>query len=241
MADEMIMKEILYYIYEMEMPEECRKIIQEAAEKAHMTTDQLFCGWLKYLVENPEETKKVKADWDALSVEERAKYEQIKLVRIYPVHEGESDEAARAIAVYKERYGKQIPLPEISQTDFIEHLDDDNFFLAYGNPVVVKALIEVIIDDTEYEISCIMDYLKDLKPVIKRLEEVEKYDKKRLSSNSEKKINYYLEGMNYLLTGQETVDNYLEILNSYRDIVKSKNEHIKKLFDEIKTIKKLKI
>ena len=40
MADEMIMKEILYYIYEMEMPEECRKIIQEAAEKAHMTTDQ---------------------------------------------------------------------------------------------------------------------------------------------------------------------------------------------------------
>ena len=86
-----------------------------------------------------------------------------------------------------------------------------------------------------------MDYLKDLKPVIKRLEEVEKYDKKRLSSNSEKKINYYLEGMNYLLTGQETVDNYLEILNSYRDIVKSKNEHIKKLFDEIKTIKKLKI
>lgn len=139
MADEMIMKEILYYIYEMEMPEECRKIIQEAAEKAHMTTDQLFCGWLKYLVENPEETKKVKADWDALIVEERAKYEQIKLVRIYPVHEGESDEAARAIAVYKERYGKQIPLPEISQTDFIEHLDDDNFFLAYGNPVVVKA------------------------------------------------------------------------------------------------------
>ena len=110
-----------------------------------------------------------------------------------------------------------------------------------NNPVVVKALIKVIIDDTEYEISCIMDYLKDLKPVIKRLEEVEKYDKKRLSSNSEKKINYYLEGMNYLLTGQETVDNYLEILNSYRDIVKSKNEHIKKLFDEIKTIKKLKI
>ena len=33
MADEMIMKEILYYIYEMEMPEECRKIIQEAAER----------------------------------------------------------------------------------------------------------------------------------------------------------------------------------------------------------------
>ena len=29
------------------------------------------------------------------------------------------------------------------------------------NPKVVKALIKVIIDDTEYEISCIMDYLKN--------------------------------------------------------------------------------
>lgn len=110
-----------------------------------------------------------------------------------------------------------------------------------NNPIVVKALIKVIIDDTEYEISCIMDYLKDLKSEIKRLEEVGKYDKKRLSSNSEDKKNYYLEGMKYLLTGQETVDNYLEILNSYRNIVETKAEHIDKLFEEIKTIKKLKV
>ena len=110
-----------------------------------------------------------------------------------------------------------------------------------NNPIIVKALIKVIIDDTEYEISCIMDYLKDLKPVIERLEQVEKYDKKRLSANSEKKKNYYLEGMQYLLIGQETVDNYTEILNSYRDIVRTKKEHINNLFDEIKTIKKLKV
>lgn len=113
--------------------------------------------------------------------------------------------------------------------------------LGKNNPIIVKALIKVIIDDTEYEISCIMDYLKDLKTEIKRLEEVEKYDKKRLSSKSEGKQNYYLEGMKYLLTGHETVDNYLEILNSYRDIVNTKNEQIKKLFEEIKTIKKLKV
>ena len=109
------------------------------------------------------------------------------------------------------------------------------------NPIVLKALLKVIIDDTEYEISCIMDYLKDLKSEIKRLEEIEKYDKKRLSSDNEKKKNYYLEGMKYLLIGQETIDNYLEILNSYRDIVRTKNEHIDKLFEEIKAIKKLKI
>ena len=109
------------------------------------------------------------------------------------------------------------------------------------NPIIVKALLKVIIDDTEYEISCIMDYLKDLKSEIKRLEEIEKYDKKRLSAKSEDKRNYYLEGMKYLLVGQETIDNYTEILDSYRNIVKSKNEHINKLFEEIKAIKKIKI
>lgn len=110
-----------------------------------------------------------------------------------------------------------------------------------NNPIIVKALIKVVIDDTEYEISCVMDYLKELKPEIQRLEEVEKYDKKRLSSKSDSKQNYYLEGMKCLLVGEETVDNYSDILNSYRNIVKTKNEHIKKLFEEIKVIKKLKV
>ncbi len=109
------------------------------------------------------------------------------------------------------------------------------------NPVIVKALIKVVIDDTEYEISCVMDYLKDLKPEIKRLEEIEKYDKKRLASKSQSKQNYYLDGMKYLLIGEETVDNYKEILTSYRNIIQNKNEHIKKLFEEIKVIKKLKV
>ena len=132
------MKEILYYIYEMEMPEEYRKRLLEVAEKEHMTTDQLLCGWLKYLVDHSEEAAKVKADWDALSAEERTEYEQIKLVRVYPVHESESEEIARAVVVYEEQYGKQIPLPEIVQAEFCEHIGEDDFFLTYGNPVVLK-------------------------------------------------------------------------------------------------------
>ncbi len=110
-----------------------------------------------------------------------------------------------------------------------------------NNPVIVRALIKVVLDDTEYEISCVMDYLKDLKKEIKRLSEVEKYDKKRLSSKSEHKQNYYLEGMKCLLIGQETVDNYSEVLNSYRNIYKTKTEHIAQLSKEIKIIKKLKV
>ena len=110
-----------------------------------------------------------------------------------------------------------------------------------NNPIIVKALIKVVIDDTEYEISCIMDYLKELKTEIARLEQIEKYDKKRQAAKKEDKKNYYLEGMKYLLIGQETVDNYSEILNSYRNIVETKNTHIKQLFEEIKIMKKLKI
>ena len=110
-----------------------------------------------------------------------------------------------------------------------------------NNPIIVKALIKVVLDDTEYEISCIMDYLKDLKKEIKRLEEIEKYDKKRLSSKSDQKQNYYLDGMKMLLVGQETVDNYAEVLNSYRNIYKNRTEHVDKLFNEIKVIKKLKV
>ena len=109
------------------------------------------------------------------------------------------------------------------------------------NPAIVKALIKVIIDDTEYEISCIMDYLKDLKVEIKRLAKIEKYNKKRLSTKDKKKQNYYLEGMKCLLIGQETIENYDEVLTSYRNIVNEKTALIDKLFKEIKVFKKLKV
>lgn len=109
------------------------------------------------------------------------------------------------------------------------------------NPIIVKALIKVLIDDTEYEISCIMDYLKDLNVDIKRLSLIEKYDKKRCNSSNSKKQNYYLEGMKALLMNYETVDNYFEVLNSYRKIVEEKSALVDKLFNEIKVFKKLKV
>ena len=34
--------------------------------------------------------------------------------------------------------GKLLPLMEISQSEFCEHIEDDDFFLAYGNPVVIR-------------------------------------------------------------------------------------------------------
>lgn len=114
---------------------------------------------------------------------------------------------------------------------------------SYGktNPIIVKALLKVIIDDTEYEISCIFDYIKNLKKDIKRLEQIDKYAIKMNSAKNDKTKNYYLEGIKLLLIDKETVENYSDILNSYRNIVKSKTEHIDNLFNEIKIIKKLRV
>lgn len=112
--------------------------------------------------------------------------------------------------------------------------------LGKTNPLIVKALIKVVIDDTEYEISCTMNYLEDLKKELKRLKQVQKYDIKRLSAKSNSKYNYYEEGMKQLLKDQETIDNYMEFLNNYNNILTEKSMHIDKLFDEIKTMRKLK-
>lgn len=109
------------------------------------------------------------------------------------------------------------------------------------NPIIVKALIKVVIDDTEYEISCIMDYLKDLKNDLKRLNEIKKYDEKRLAATTEKKQNYFLEGMKCLLIAPETIDNYKEVLASYNNIIEANEQKIDRLFEEVKTMKKLKV
>ena len=112
--------------------------------------------------------------------------------------------------------------------------------LGKNNPLIVKALMKVVIDDIEYEISCTMDYLKDLKKDIKRLEQIDKYAKKMNSAKDDKTKNYYLEGMKVLMTGRETVENYSEILESYKNILNTKISQIDNLFAEIKAIKKLK-
>ena len=112
--------------------------------------------------------------------------------------------------------------------------------LGKNNPLIVKALMKVVIDDIEYEISCTMNYLKDLKKDIKRLEQIDKYAKKMNSAKDDNTKNYYLEGMKVLMTGRETVENYSEILESYKNILNTKISQIDNLFAEIKAIKKLK-
>ena len=116
----------------------------------------------------------------------------------------------------------------------------ENSKLGKNNPIIVKALISVVIEDIEYEISCSMDYLKSLEDIIKRLRNVKKYEEKMLKAKSDKKKQYFLEGMKMYLDTNETVENYAKILEDYETAYDNKKKHVDHLYDEIKVIKKLK-
>ena len=113
----------------------------------------------------------------------------------------------------------------------------------YGknNPIIVRTLFKVVIDDIEYEIYCTLNYLKDLKDEIKRFKEIENYKLKMEKAKTEKKKNYYLEGIKMLLKGQETVDNYQHLYDEYINAYKTRKAIIDNLYHEIKVIKTLKV
>lgn len=106
---------------------------------------------------------------------------------------------------------------------------------------VLRVLFKVVIDDTLYEISCVMGYLDYLKEQIKRLELIDSYRQKMDKSNKEKTKNYYLEGIKLLLQQGETLENYEQVLNEYRHALEVREQRIKDLYNEIKIIKKLKV
>jgi hypothetical protein len=170
-------------------------------------------------------------------------FDAIASKRQYKSHVGITDTVKIIIEDSKPPKSSDIVKHIVSETK-AEHNPSGNVkipTLGKNNPLIVKALIKVIIDDTEYEISCIMDYLKDLKKDIKRLEQIDKYAEKMHKAKDEKTKNYYLGGMKCLLIDRETVDNYSEILASYKNILNEREAHIQELFNEIKIIKKLKV
>lgn len=109
------------------------------------------------------------------------------------------------------------------------------------NPQILKCLFKVVIDDTEYEISQIFDYLDYLQEEIKRLKQVDKYHEKMIAQKKESKQKYYEEGMKILLKPGETLENYKNVLNEYKIAYQNKKQSIDDLFAEVKNIKKLRV
>ena len=110
-----------------------------------------------------------------------------------------------------------------------------------NNPLIVKKLFKVVIEDVEYEIYCTQTYVNELQGELKRFEQIEKYREKMENAKKEKDKNYYYEGMKMLLKGNETVDNYLPIYEEYKDAYEKRKAIIDNLYKEIKIIKKLKV
>lgn len=117
----------------------------------------------------------------------------------------------------------------------------ENAKLGKNNPIIVRTLFKVVIDDIEYEISCTLNHLDDLQQNIKRLKQMLKYKEKMDNAKKEKDKNYYLEGIKILLQPGETLENFEQIYEEYLSAYNSRKAIIDNLYDEIKNIKKLKV
>ena len=109
------------------------------------------------------------------------------------------------------------------------------------NPKPLKALFKVVIDDTLYEISCVMNYVNYIEDQIKRLHTIQKYEKKMNTAKKASIQDYYKAGMQLLFQRGETFDNYKQVLEEYEHALIVRKDRIDKLYDEIKIIKKLKV
>ena len=60
-------------------------------------------------------------------------------------------------------------------------------------------------------------------------------------SKSDKKKNYYLEGIKALLKSPETLDNYQHLYEEYKNAYQTRKAIIDNLYHEIKVIKTLRV
>lgn len=118
---------------------------------------------------------------------------------------------------------------------------EENTRIGKLNPKVVRKLFKVVIDDINYEISCVFEYTKYLDTQIERLEEISEYNIKRETAKREKKKEYFAACMQAMFEEGEDFRNYKYILEEYRTAYLKRKEIIDNLFDEIKTIKKLRV
>ncbi len=118
---------------------------------------------------------------------------------------------------------------------------DDTSKLGKNNPLIVRKLFKVVIEDIEYEIYATGKYVDELQAELKRFEQIEKYKEKMENSKKEKDKNYYLEGMKMLLKKNETLENYQSFYEEYKTAYAHRKAIIDNLYKEIKIIKKLKV
>ena len=128
----------MYYILELEISVEFKALLDAAAEREKLTHEELIVRSFADFLKDTEKVKKLKAEYDALPENQKVNDGDIRVIRMFPVYDGESEDEARAIAILKEKE-RYRPMPEISVSEFREHIEEDDFLLRYGNPVVINS------------------------------------------------------------------------------------------------------
>ena len=109
------------------------------------------------------------------------------------------------------------------------------------NPLIVRALIKVVGDDTKYEVFCVKEYIDYLKENVKRLQVAEKYYNKMKSVKSKNRKEYFREYTEMYLESKEELDKIPEMKQEYIKAIDVRKQKIEALNNEFKTIKKLKV
>lgn len=110
-----------------------------------------------------------------------------------------------------------------------------------NNPLIVKKLFKVVIEDIEYEIYYTYEYVNKLKEELDRFNQISKYEEKMNSTHKQKHKDYYMEGIKMLLRDEETLENYKSLYEEYKLAYNYRKQHIDNLFKEIKIVKKLRV
>lgn len=160
-------------------------------------------------------------------------YDAIVSKRQYKSHIGITDTLKIIISNTK-------PHEDVKKSDAIGEMIH-NVKSGKDNPIIVKALIKVVIDDINYEIYCTQTYVDNLKEQIERLKKAEKYYHKMKDAKSESKHQYFYEYTKMYLEKGEEVENFLEIKKQYEEAYERRKVAVDTLYDEIKKIKKLKV
>ncbi len=160
-------------------------------------------------------------------------YDAIVSKRQYKSHVGISDTLKIIIDNTK-------PSTSPEYSDALNHMAE-NVRLGKDNPIIVRALFKVVIDDIEYEIYCTQGYVEKLESDIKRIKQMLKYKSKMEMAKKEKDKNYYFEGIKMLLQDGENIDNLEILYKEYTEAHSTRKAIIDNLYHEIKVIKKLRV
>ena len=181
----------------------------------------------------PQGLTKKDIPYEAQIIRVADEYDAIVSKRQYKSHVGISD-------TIKILIDNAQPIHQIKSSEVLKKIAD-NVELGKDNPIIVKALIKVILDDVYYEIACSQDYVDYLAENLKRFERIEKLYNKYIKAKNEDKKNYYLEYMKLYFTENENVDNFHNVWDDFKSAYDLRKTKIDNLYNEAKIIKKLKV